>query len=447
MRTTLVRECVQVGNRLRKVLEDANLKLDSVATDALGVWGRTMIQALIEGRDDPAELAALARGRLRAKLPELQRALEGRVTAHHRFLLSQERFSRERFSREARDEVKASPAGMKMDAKVPCPRFAPFRTAALRATPPGTSPGGARRVRAPRPPRRFFHGRVRLQLVRTPLTFLLFAAAALAAEPNVIPLWPGAPPGTPENWTQPEQEAVGPKDTIRRVSNVTRPTLTVHVPAAGANGTAMIVCPGGGFRILAIDHEGHQVARWLNSIGVTAFVLKYRVMPTVEGVPAAEQAERRKLAMALGAADGQQAVRLVRSRAAEWGIAPDRIGIMGFSAGGYVTAAVALGADPASRPNFAAPIYPATPQEVAPPAGAPPLFLVHADDDKTVPAVSHSVRLYSAWKQAQIPAELHIYSRGGHGFGMSRKGLPVDSWPDRLRDWLALQGLLERASR
>ena len=283
--------------------------------------------------------------------------------------------------------------------------------------------------------------------MRTPLTFALLAAAALAAEPKIIPLWPGTPPGSPEGWTQQEQEAVGPKDTIRRVSNVTRPTLTVHLPESGANGTAMIVCPGGGFRILAIDHEGHDVARWLNSFGVTAFVLKYRVMPTGDSVSPAEAADRRKTAMALGAADGQQAMRLVRSRAAEWGIAPDRIGIMGFSAGGYVTAAVALATDPAGRPNFAAPIYALAPEEATPSAGAPPLFLVHADDDKTVPVVNNSVRLYSAWKKAQIPAELHIYSRGGHGFGMNKKGLAVDSWPDRLRDWLAAQGLLERASR
>ena len=282
--------------------------------------------------------------------------------------------------------------------------------------------------------------------MRTPLTFALLAAAALAAEPKIIPLWPGTPPGSPESWTQPEQEAVGPKDTIRRVSNVTRPTLTVYVPQSGANGTAMIVCPGGGFRILAIDHEGHDVARWLNSLGVTAFVLKYRVMPTGDGTEQkpADMTDRRKTAMALGAADGQQAMRLVRSRAAEWGVAPDRIGIMGFSAGGYVTATVALGTDPAARPNFAAPIYALAPEEASPSAGAPPLFLVHADDDKGVPTLNNSVRLYSAWKKAQIPAELHIYSRGGHGFGMGKKGLPVDSWMDRLRDWLGAQNLLQR---
>jgi acetyl esterase/lipase len=280
--------------------------------------------------------------------------------------------------------------------------------------------------------------------VRTPIIFALLAAAALAAEPRIIPIWPGPPPGT-EGWTQQEHETVGPKDTFRRVSNVTRPTLTVHLPTSGANGTAMIVCPGGGFRHLAIDHEGHDVARWLNSLGVAAFVLKYRLMPTGNGVEktSASLVERRKAMMPIGAADGQQAVRLVRSRAAEWGVAPDRVGIMGFSAGGNVATSVALSNDPASRPNFAAPIYPLVPEGIAPSAGAPPIFLVHADDDRGVPSLNNSVRLYSAWKQAQIPAELHIYSRGGHGFGMRKKGLPLDGWTERLRDWMAVQGLLQ----
>ena len=187
------------------------------------------------------------------------------------------------------------------------------------------------------------------------LTAVLLAAAAFAAEPKVIPLWPGAAPGS-EDWTQKESEAVGPQDDLRRVSNITLPTLTVYLPSpASANGTAVIVCPGGGFRILAIDHEGHEVARWLNSLGIAAFVLKYRVMRT--GDPdeknPAVMAERRKSLVPLAVTDGQQAVRLVRSRAAEWGIAPNRIGIMGFSAGGYVTAAVALGQNADSRPDFA----------------------------------------------------------------------------------------------
>jgi acetyl esterase/lipase len=280
-----------------------------------------------------------------------------------------------------------------------------------------------------------------------PLFAIALAAAAFAAEPKVIPLWPGVAPGS-EGWNYEETDTVGPKDTIRRIGNVARPTLLAYLPdAAIANGTAVVVCPGGGFRILAIDHEGHDVARWLNSMGVAAFVLKYRVMRTGDSdeKDPAKMAERRKIAIPFAVADGQQAIRLVRSRAYEWGIARDRIGIMGFSAGGYVAAAVALQHDAGSRPDFAAPIYPAVPEDVTPPADAPPLFLVHADDDPTLAPLDHSVRLYAAWKKAKVPAELHIYSRGGHGFGMRKADLPSDTWTDRFRDWLKVQGLLKPA--
>ena len=286
-----------------------------------------------------------------------------------------------------------------------------------------------------------------VRTVNRRLVVALLGCAAFAAEPKVIPLWPGEAPGS-EGWTQQEEEIVGPADTLRRVRNVTRPTLTVYLPdPAAANGTAVIVCPGGGFRILSIEHEGRDTARWLNSLGVTAFMLKYRLMRTGdagEKVPA-EMAARRKALTPLAVADGQQAVRLVRAHAAEWGVNPDRVGIMGFSAGGYVAAAVAPQHDAGSRPAFAAPIYPATPEDVTAPADAPPLFLAHADDDKSVPPINHSIRLYAAWKKAQAPAELHIYARGGHGFGMQKRGLPIDGWTDRLREWLDAQGLLKPA--
>ena len=275
---------------------------------------------------------------------------------------------------------------------------------------------------------------------------MFLAVTAFAAEPKVIPLYPGAAPGS-ENWNYEEKETIGPNDTLRRISNITHPTLTSYFPdPASANGTAVIVCPGGGFRYLAIDHEGTDVARWLNSLGVTAFVLKYRVMRTGdadEKDPAKMDARRKEL-IPLAIADGQQAVRQVRLHAAEWNVAPDRIVLMGFSAGGYVTAGVALQHDSESRPNYVAPIYPGTPDEVTAPADAPPMFIVQADDDKTVPPIDHSIRLYAAWKKAGIPAEIHIYSRGGHGFGMRKRNLPVDTWPDRFRDWLDLQGLLKK---
>jgi acetyl esterase/lipase len=273
---------------------------------------------------------------------------------------------------------------------------------------------------------------------------LLLTASGFPADPKVIPLWPGAAPGS-EHWSYEETDRIGPQDTTRRISNVTHPTLTVYVPEAGvAVGTAIVVCPGGGFRFLSIENEGSAVARWLNSIGITAFVLKYRVMRTgdADEGDAAKMSERRKEVIPLAIADGQQALRLVRSRAAEWKISPDRIGIMGFSAGGYVAAAVGLRHDSDSRPNFVMPIYPGTPDDVTAPADAAPIFLVHADDDKTVAPLDHSIRLYDAWKKAGISAEMHIYSRGGHGFGMRKRDLPIDTWTDRLRDWLGVQGLL-----
>jgi acetyl esterase/lipase len=274
---------------------------------------------------------------------------------------------------------------------------------------------------------------------------ILLVTAAFAAEPKEIPLYPGAAPGS-ENATYAEQQTIGPQDNIRRISNITHPVLLAYLPeSAKATGTAWIVCPGGGFRYLAIDYEGTDLARWLNANGIAAFVLKYRVMRTGDDgeKDPATAAERRKMAQAFGLADGQQAVRLVRSHAAEWGIAPDRIGIIGFSAGGYVAAVVAMHHDGASRPNFAAPIYPAVPPDIDVPADAPPLFLAQADNDASLLTVDTAVRLYTAWKKANIPAEMHIYLKGAHGFGMRKLDLPTDTWVDRFHDWLGLEGLLK----
>jgi len=165
---------------------------------------------------------------------------------------------------------------------------------------------------------------------------------------------------------------------------------------------------------IVVSHEGIALARWLNSIGVAAFILKYRVMHTddTDASHSAKMAERRKTVIPLAIADGQQAVRLVRLRAPEWG-PPDRIGILGFSAGGYVAAAVALHHDADSRPNFAGPIYPGTPDDVTVPAHAPPLFLVDADDDKVVTPLDHSIRLYAAWKKLGSPPNYTSIPRAG----------------------------------
>ena len=275
-----------------------------------------------------------------------------------------------------------------------------------------------------------------------------------ADQPQIIPLWPNGAPGS-EGWSQQEQETLAPPPIgIRVVRNVTQPTLTAFLPdRATATSAAVIVCPGGAFHFLAIEHEGTEVARWLNARGVAAFVLRYRLIETTVDEDALSQQMHQNLTdrdrfrqlmqvlRPLIIADGLQAVKLVRQRAAEWGIAPDRIGIMGFSAGGHLTTGVALEYDADSRPDFAAPIYSSPYEDISVPADAPPLFIAVAHDDGF--AASASVPLYSAWSAAGRSAELHIYSKGGHGFGMHKQGLPADHWIDHFGDWLQVQGVLD----
>ena len=281
---------------------------------------------------------------------------------------------------------------------------------------------------------------------------ILLAAAAFAAEPITLPLWPGVPPGSETwDWEESVREAEVPPGaepkTLHFIYNVTRPTLTVYRPeAALATGTGIIVCPGGGFSYLIYDHEGTDVARWLNSIGITAFLLKYRIRRTGdEGAKdPAVTAERRKQIVPLVVEDGRQAMRLVRSRAAEWGVDPKRIGVMGFSAGAYIAVTSALETDPALRANFIAPIYPApAPEDVQPTADTPPMFTLQADGDN-VPR-GNTIRLYQAWNKAKVPAEMHIYQHGGHGFSMLKMNAPIDTWTDRFREWLGAIGMLKPA--
>jgi acetyl esterase/lipase len=227
---------------------------------------------------------------------------------------------------------------------------------------------------------------------------------------------------------------------------------------AVATGAAVIVCPGGAFHGLAIEHEGIDVARWLNGQGVAAFVLKYRLVRTPASDeeflrqvqeamqrPASERDTRMlevtRPVVPLAVADGRQAMKLVRERAAEWDLAQDRIGMVGFSAGGRVVAGVALEHDDASRPDFAGVIYGALWEEITVPPDAPPLFIALAANDDL--AVRPCLDLYSAWWSTGHPAELHIYAQGGHGFGMRKQGLPIDTWIDRFADWLGAQRLLE----
>jgi acetyl esterase/lipase len=283
---------------------------------------------------------------------------------------------------------------------------------------------------------------------------------------EVIRLWPEGPPS--------RLEGVGPEVTFREpvgaagdtvmLRNVSEPTLSVFRPAK-PNGVGVIVCPGGGWRILVWEHEGIAVARWLTAHGYTAFLLKYRV----HGTPAAqadydawevklcspidrtrrgrtafravmgeiEPYEIFRAAREAAADDGRRAVAIVRARAKEWDVDPGKIGMIGFSAGAFLVADVAV--DPRAAPlAFAAPIYGGETLGRPVPADAPPLFTVVAQDDVVLYRVVE--RPYSDWTDAGRSAELHIYRRGNHGFGLAKQGTPSDRWIDLFHDWLTDQG-------
>ena len=287
-----------------------------------------------------------------------------------------------------------------------------------------------------------------LATLMTPACETAQVAAKSSPDPvEIVRIWPGAPPGT-ESWTGPEVEldADLPGGKVHIVTNVTTPALTVFRPEAGkASGTAMLVLPGGAFRALAWDLEGTEVGQWLARRGITAFVLKYRVRsPTDARPPAAESFEgflhRTKPAREVALADAQQALRQIRADAKKYGVAADRVGMIGFSAGAITTMDAVVAAGPEARPDFAAPIYGAIPAGRTPPAGAPPLFIVAAQDDPQVPP-GKSLEIFQLWSSAQLPAELHLYEKGGHGFGMRLRNLPLDNWPAALERWLVSRGL------
>lgn len=290
------------------------------------------------------------------------------------------------------------------------------------------------------------------------LILLLAASWVRSAEPLTVPLWPGAVPGDygaigPERVRAPSE---APTKDAKWITNVSKPTLTVFLPEQTKNtGIAVIICPGGGYWNLAWDLEGEEVAAWLNGKGIAGIVLKYRV-PRRAGQPERLPAPGPLL-------DAQRAVSLARSRAAEWGIDPKRIGLMGFSAGGHLAVSTATHFDKrgyesideidqaSCRPDFAVAVYPGyfveqQPAGVEPsknelasyiriPKETPPILLVHASDD-SVAGPENSVVMYLALKRANIPAELHIYAEGGHGFGVRKSSLPCSTWADRFVAWL-----------
>lgn len=292
--------------------------------------------------------------------------------------------------------------------------------------------------------------------------------SAVAEDPIVVEIWPGKVPD--ENGSiGPERIRMSPQldrkqvevtEPTRMITGVTNPTITVCRPAPGKNsGTAMLICPGGGYWNLYWQLEGEEVAAWLNSIGVTGIILKYRV-PRRPGEPEAEPA-RRPLQ------DAQRAVSLVRSRAREWSIHPQRIGVMGFSAGGHLAMATATGFENRAyapidavdqiscRPDFAVPVYSGylkvkDKDELAPgfriPTNTPPVFLVHGSDDIVSPP-EHSVLMYLALKRAGIPAELHVYAGTTHDFGVRGSNRPYSEWTASCASWLRDRGFLTSAAR
>lgn len=281
--------------------------------------------------------------------------------------------------------------------------------------------------------------------------FLFFPRFAYSQE-QVIKLYPQGAPGS-ENWTWKESEMKIPGTDIRFVYNVSDPTLTVFkADPSVATGTAVIVCPGGAFQFLSIDSEGYQVARWLNEHGITAFVLKYRLAHSETDNPFQELMakmpnsekfnEEIRPIVKMVISDGKAAIAYVRSHADEFGINQNKIGIMGFSAGGTLTTGVAYTYDKESRPDFVAPIYPYVGSFDKPgvPSDAPPMFILAASDDM-FGFHKHCIMLYNEWVDAKKLAELHIYAKGNHGFGMTKNNLPVDTWIERFADWLKMLGL------
>jgi acetyl esterase/lipase len=280
---------------------------------------------------------------------------------------------------------------------------------------------------------------------------LLLLCSRVAAEDKVVRLYDGPAPGS-ESWKQEEKEQTVEALKTRFVTNVVNPTLSIVEPEGSkAASAAMVVCPGGGFHILSIDNEGYDVARWLASKGVVGIVLKYRLVETKSDNPFGEMMKNFQdfdkvvgPVVKLATADGLAAVGYVRRHATELGVKPERIGIMGFSAGGTVAGSVACSYTTETRPNFVAPIYPAwSDKSGQTPSDAPPIFIVAATDDQFGLA-PNSIALYQQWVAAKKSAELHLFSTGGHGFGMRKQNVPCDKWIDQLTAWLDYQGMLKK---
>jgi predicted peptidase len=286
------------------------------------------------------------------------------------------------------------------------------------------------------------------------LSFLVITFITVNAQQKVIPLYDGPAPGS-ESWTWNEAENDNNGWQTKVVYNVSKPTLTVFQPATNkANGTAVIIAPGGAFHALSINSEGYDVAKWLVEKGITCFVLKYRLAHSLTTDPVAEVMAKwgkkefeddNKAVIPFEIADGRAAIAYVRKHAAEYNLDVNRIGIMGFSAGGTVTSSTLFNYTKENRPDFAAPIYPFFPTEMHGTVAndAPPIFIVTASNDG-LGLAPHSIDLYNKWLSTKHDAELHMYARGDHGFGMRKQNIPTDNWIERFYDWMGVQGLLNK---
>lgn len=289
-------------------------------------------------------------------------------------------------------------------------------------------------------------------LMATFCVFFLLSASSRAIEPAAtLDVWPGAAPGEKGDIGAEQLAPDKGGKPVARLMNVSRPTVSVYKPAAESDtGAAVVICPGGGYNILAMDLEGTEVAEWLNSIGVTGIVLKYRV-------PRRKDLEKHEAPLQ----DAQRAVSLVRSKAAEWKIDPERIGILGFSAGGHLAATASTNFDRrhyepidevdkvSCRPDFAVLVYPAyllvekssqLAAEIRVSEKTPPIFFAHAGDDGI--SAENSIAMFLAMKKAGVPCELHVYASGGHGFGLRPSDNPCSTWPARCDAWMRSRGLL-----
>ena len=270
---------------------------------------------------------------------------------------------------------------------------------------------------------------------------ILIATSASAADPIVVRLFPNGPPN---NWKPPvggEKSEERGKDGVidRSLSNIADPILTIfQPPVEKRTGASILIAPGGGYSHLAYDKEGLDIAKWVNTFGITGIVLKYR-MPEMP-----KDAEMRRVAffgdakesaktVHVAVEDARQAMKLIRENARAWNLDKDRVGMMGFSAGGHLAALMGMDGDAAVRPNFLALLYPAIPETLYVTKDTPQTFLAHADDDGL--SSENSIRFYLALKKNKIPAELHIFSGGGHGFGIKKSGKTSESWPERFEAW------------